>query len=249
MSVITCARIALRLVLVALWVVFGLFCVGLVYRVLTLSGRAKLNRFWSAQLMRLCGIKVVVRGQPRLEGPVLLAANHVSWIDIFILNSVRASWFIAKSEVRAWPLIGSLAAGAGTIFIDRGQRRAIQAASESVKICFDRGASVGLFPEGTTSEGDSVRPFHASLFEPARAAGVPIQPVALRFLHQGRRSALAAFVGEESLATNLLRILGARGLAVEVEFLPPVATHTPDGSLQTRSEISNQVYQAIAEQL
>jgi 1-acyl-sn-glycerol-3-phosphate acyltransferase len=249
LSLFKFARIVIRLIFVALWVFFGLFCVGLVYRVLTGSARAKLNRFWSGQLMRLCGVRVVPRGQPLLTGPVLWAANHVSWIDIFVINSVRASSFIAKSEVRAWPLIGWLAAGAGTIFIDRGQRRAIQAVGVTVKACFDRGDSVGLFPEGTTSEGDSVRPFHASLFEPARAAGVPIQPVALKFMHQGKRSPLAAFVGEESLATNLWRVLGAKGLSVEIDFLPPVSMQGPDGLPHTRLETSNQVHAAIAARL
>lgn len=242
-------RFALRATLLLIWIVFGLLCVSLVYRLLSTPRRAALNRFWSRWLMRMCGVRVRVSGQPRREGAVLWAVNHVSWIDIFVLNTVRAAAFVAKSEIRAWPVIGHLAAGAGTLFIERAQRHAVHAVGQSIGACFARGEAVGLFPEGTTSEGFELRPFHASLFEPARAAGVDIQPVALRFLHHGKRSGFAAFVGEESLVANLWRVLGATGLAVEVVFLPPVATQQPDGSPYTRLEISRLTRQAIQAEL
>ncbi|MCD0505228.1 lysophospholipid acyltransferase family protein [Bordetella petrii] len=242
-------RVILRLVLVVPWIIFGLFCVGLIYPFMALPARAGLNRFWSRCLMAMCGIRVKTSGQPIMAGPVLWVANHVSWVDIFVVNSVRATAFVAKSEIRAWPVIGWLAAGAGTLFIERGQRHAVHAVGESVQARFRQGVAVGLFPEGTTSEGDTVRPFHASLFEPARMAGVPIQPLVLRFLRHGQRSALAAFVGEETLAANLWRVLGATGLAVEVEFLPPVPAHGPDGQPITRLEMSRQAREAIAAHL
>lgn len=242
-------RVVLRLALVVPWILLGLLCVGLVYPLMKAPARAWLNRFWSRRLMAMCGIRVAVAGQPLLAGPVLWVANHVSWIDIFVVNSVRATAFVAKSEIRHWPLIGWLAAGAGTLFIERGQRHAVHAVSEAVQARFRQGAAVGLFPEGTTTEGDTLRPFHASLFEPARTADVAIQPVVLRFLQHGRRSPLAAFVGEETLAANLWRVLGAGGLAVEVEFLPTLDTHGPDGVPATRLELSRQARDAIGARL
>ena len=249
LSLLKFPRIVLRLILVVLWIIFGLLCVGLVYPFLGLSARARLNRFWSRWLMSFCGIRVVVSGQPLLTGAVLWVANHVSWIDIFVVNSVRATSFVAKSEIRSWPVIGWLAAGAGTLFIERGQRHAVHAVGEAVQARFKQGEAVGLFPEGTTSEGGTVRTFHASLFEPARVACIPIQPVVLRFLQHGQRSPLAAFVGEETLATNLWRVLGATGLSVEVEFVAPLATQAADGTPVTRLEISKQARTAIADRL
>ncbi|MNK53707.1 1-acyl-sn-glycerol-3-phosphate acyltransferase [compost metagenome] len=238
-------RFVLRLSLVLPLIVFGLFCVGLVYPLLRPAARAWLNRGWSRCLMAACGLRVTFKGQPRLKGPVLLVANHVSWIDIFVLNSARATSFVAKSEIRAWPVIGWLVAGAGTLFIERGQRHAVHAMGESMQTRFKQGDAVGLFPEGTTTEGFALLPFHASLFEPARAAAVEIQPVALRFLQHGERSGYAAFVGEESLVANLWRVLGVTGLAVEVVFLPPLEARHPDGSLPTRLELSHQARDAI----
>jgi len=104
---------------------------------------------------------------------------------------------------------------------------------------------VGLFPEGTTSEGFDLRPFHASLFEPARSAAIEIQPVALRFLKNGERSGFAAFVGEETLVANLWKVMGSTGLSVEVVFLPALAAKHADGTLPTRLELSHQARDAI----
>ena len=238
-------RFVLRLVLVLPWIAFGLLCVGLIYPLIGPRARAWLNRNWSRCLMAFCGLRVVLKGTPRLRGPVLMVANHVSWIDIFVLNSARATAFVAKSEIRSWPVIGWLVAGAGTLFIERGQRHAVHAMGESMQARFRQGDAVGLFPEGTTTEGMELRPFHASLFEPARAAAVEIQPVALRFLHHGKRSGFAAFVGEETLVMNLWRVLGATGLSVEAVSLPPLPARHPDGSLPTRLELSHQARDAI----
>ncbi|MBB1628984.1 1-acyl-sn-glycerol-3-phosphate acyltransferase [Achromobacter sp. UMC71] len=238
-------RFVLRLILVVPLIVFGLLCVGLVYPLLRPKSRAWLNRTWSRWLMAACGLRVVFKGEPRMTGPVLLVANHVSWIDIFVLNSARATSFVAKSEIRSWPVIGWLVAGAGTLFIERGQRHAVHAMGESMQARFKLGDAVGLFPEGTTSDGFALLPFHASLFEPARSAAIEIQPVALRFLKNGERSGFAAFVGEETLVANLWRVLGTTGLTVEAVFLPVLAARHADGSLPTRLELSHQARDAI----
>jgi 1-acyl-sn-glycerol-3-phosphate acyltransferase len=147
----------------------------------------------------------------------------VSWLDIFVLNVVRSTTFVAKQEIRRWPLLGWLAAGADTIFIERGFRHAVQRVGHAMHKRFARGQVVGLFPEGTTSEGFDVLSFYGNLFEPGRATEVTVQPVALTYFYLGQRSAMPAFVGEESLIRNLWRILGATGVSVGLTFLPAVA--------------------------
>jgi 1-acyl-sn-glycerol-3-phosphate acyltransferase len=186
--------------------------------------RQVMNRYWSCVLLWLCGVDVQIHGKPRMGAPVLWVANHVSWVDIFVLNIVRPTAFVAKSEIRNWPVIGWLVAGAGTVFIERGNRQAIRAVGEQMKQRFDQGQVVGLFPEGTTSSGFDVAPFHSSLFDAAIRAQIDIQPVALRFFHQGRRSAYNAFVGEQTLVGNLWCLLGASGVRVQVEFLPVISS-------------------------
>jgi 1-acyl-sn-glycerol-3-phosphate acyltransferase len=187
-------------------------------------------------LLWLCGVNVKIQGKPIKQGPVLWAVNHVSWLDIFVLNVVRSTAFVAKQEIRHWPLIGWLAAGADTIFIERGFRHAVHRVGLAMQLRFERGQAVGLFPEGTTSNGFDVLPFYGNLFEPARRPEVTIQPVALLYFHRGQRSALPAFVGEETLLQNLWRVLGTTGVRVQLTFLEPV-TH-PDQEKPPRAELA-----------
>jgi len=216
-------RFTLRVIPVVVWLLLGLATVTLAFPIIPMRWRSALNHAWSRVLMALCGVQMRVLGSPVLHGPVLWVANHVSWIDIFCLNSVRSTAFVAKREIRQWPIIGWLVAGAGTIFIERGSRQALRHVGEQMQQRLRRGEAVGLFPEGTTSAGFDVMPFHASLFEAAIRARVDIQPVALRFYQHGRRSDVAAFTGDQTLAANMWQLLGATGICVELEFLPPHA--------------------------
>lgn len=211
---------SVRAIFVFIWIVLGLLSVICIFPFASLPVRKSMNHQWSRVLLVFCGVGVQVQGEPGSSGAALWVANHVSWVDIFVLNGVRPMSFIAKSDIRRWPIIGRLVAGAGTVFIERGQRQAIMAVGEQMKARFEQGEVVGLFPEGTTSTGFDVAPFHSSLFEAAIRANVDIQPVALRFLHRGRRSDYVAFVGEQNLLQNLWCLLGTTGVRVEAEFLP-----------------------------
>ena len=214
------ARFTLRASLVAFWICCGLLIIALTYPWIGLSGRLWAKKYWSKILLALCGVRVSQLGAPVLQGGVLWVVNHISWLDIFVLNCVRATAFVAKSEIRHWPLIGWLAAGAGTIFIERASRHAVHKVGHAMQAHFAREQAVGLFPEGTTSSGFDLLPFYANLFEPARKAATRIQPVALLYFHQGRRSDLAAFVGEQTLLESLWCVLSASGLSIEIHFLP-----------------------------
>lgn len=242
-------RFAVRGVAVALFISWGLLCVTLIFPWVAPHVRAAMNGRWSRGLMKVCGVHIRVRGEPRKAGAVLWVANHVSWVDIFVLNSVRPTSFIAKSDIRAWPIIGWLVAGAGTVFIERGHRHAIRKVGHQMKAQFSRGAAVGLFPEGTTTPGFDVSPFHTSLFEAAISAQVDIQPVALRFFHKGRRSDYVAFVGEQNLVQNLWRLLGTTDVAVELVFLPAMASQrcAEEGRGKTAAHAHHAIRQAVVE--
>ncbi|MCX5464385.1 lysophospholipid acyltransferase family protein [Alcaligenes faecalis subsp. parafaecalis] len=236
-------RFSWRAVALIVWILFGLFSVGLVFPVLRPGGRRVMVLLMSRLLMRICGVRVIAHGQAVQDRAVLYVSNHVSWLDIFVINSVRCTSFIAKSDIRRWPVIGWLVAGAGTVFIERGQRRAIQIVSQQMATCFERGDAVGLFPEGTTSTGLDVRPFHASLFEAAIALNVDIQPMALVFEHAGQRTERFAFVGEQSLVANIWVLLSARKVSVHCHFLEliPAQSCTEWGRSQTAQQAREQV--------
>ena len=232
--------------MVSLWILCGLLMTGVVYLFVSLSVRLWLKKHWSRILLALCGVRLVLRGDPTLSQPVLWVSNHISWLDIFALNAVRATAFIAKSEIRNWPVLGWLVAGAGTIFIERASRHAVHHVGLSVQAHFARGQVVGLFPEGTTSTGFDLLPFYANLFEPARKAAVQIQPVALLYFQHDARSDVAAFVGEQTLLNSLWQVLSNSGLSIEVHFLSPILEAAAQ-TAPSRAELGRSARLAIAE--
>lgn len=240
-------RFSFRAVLVALWIILGLLLVSIVFPVASLRTRSCMNLHWSRILMRLCGVALHIRGTPKRTGPVLWVANHVSWVDIFVLNSIRPTAFVAKSDIRRWPVLGWLVAGAGTVFIERGRRHAVRAVGHQMKARFEQGEVVGLFPEGTTSSGFDVAPFHSSLFDAAIRAHVDIQPVALRFKHRGERSDYVAFVGEQNMVQNLWCLLGTTGVVVELVFLPIMSSEhcAEEGRVKVAAAAHNAIRGAV----
>lgn len=238
-------RFSLRFAAVVLWVLVGFVLLLGFYMWAGPRPRERLNRWWSCWMLRCCGVRVRVVGLPPPEGAALLIANHVSWLDVYVLSCVRATIFVAKSELRTWPLLGWLVAGVGTIFIERGNRRAIQQVSADMQERFDQGLLVGLFPEGTTSDGLDLLPFHAGLFESALRTGVAVQPVALRYLHKGQRSDFAAYVGEQTLMGNAWQVLGDGGVDVDVVYLPLVSTTDGGPAAESRHTLAAAVFDAI----
>ncbi len=234
-----------RAIFVSAWILLGLLAELAFFPLLARGQRKAVVGWWSRGLMRLCGIKRQTIGEPKLKGAVLWVANHVSWVDIFILNSVRPTSFIAKSDVRAWPIIGHLVAWSGTLFIDRNHRHAVRQASKQMQDCFAHGDVVGLFPEGTSTDGMDVRNFHAGLFDAAVQAKAPVQPVALRYYRRGQRAPELAFVGEQTLVANLWLLLGSWGVVVECEFLPLQPVHADTSRSKLASAAHNAIRQAV----
>lgn len=182
---------------------------------------------WSRKLLAILNIGIQIEGQQptRSEGGCLIVANHVSWLDIFVLNAIHPSRFIAKSEVRGWPVIGWLCRRSGTIFIERATRRDTSKINRHVGLLLKQGACIGLFPEGTTTDGKQVGHFHSSLIQPAIDAGVRLCPIALRYRgEEGKPSSAAAFIGETTLAHSIWQILRCRQLNASVVFTTALPT-------------------------
>jgi 1-acyl-sn-glycerol-3-phosphate acyltransferase len=180
-------------------------------------------RWWSGVLMRIFGLELVRVGEPA-RGAALFVANHLSWMDITILHSQRMMCFVAKSEIERWPLVGWLAGRAGTIYHRRGSTESLASVSQVMVERLRAGLGVGVFPEGGTGPGDHVRTFHARIFQAAIDAGVPAQPVALRFSRDGSYDTTIAFRPRENFLQNFLRVLGEPVTRAEVIFCEPVPT-------------------------
>ncbi len=234
----------------------GLPIAALVYPWLTQRRRNRIMRIWSKALLVVCGARLVVSGMslpPALAatgvsdwtGGQMILANHISWIDVYAMNGALPCRFVAKAEIGQWPVLGWLVTRAGAVYIERGRRHAVASTNHRVRDCLSLGETVAVFPEGTTTDGTTLLPFHSNLVAPALEVGADIWPVALRYTERGEPSDAAAFVGEMSLPQSLWRILLARDLAIEVTLLP--AFRPPAGS--TRHAVAEQARVAIATHL
>lgn len=211
------------------------------------SRRHEIAVGWSRDLLSILAIQVKVEGTPppaEARG-AMIAANHVSWADIFAIASVRHTQFIAKSEIRDWPVAGWLAEKSGTIFIHRARRRDTGRINALVHASLASGECVGLFPEGTTTEGDQLLKFHSSIFEPAVSNRAPIYPVAVRYEHpDGSLCRAAAYVGELSFAQSLGLVIRTRATVARLRFADPI---DPEG--QTRQGVAAQAHSRVGEML
>ncbi|WP_137938900.1 lysophospholipid acyltransferase family protein [Chitinivorax sp. B] len=176
---------------------------------------------WSQQMLLLLNFEVRVVGIPPGIYPAntLLVANHVSWIDIFVLNSITVSRFVAKSEVRRWPVIGWLCVKTGTLFIERQKKRDTARVGNIVSASLAEGDCIAMFPEGTTADGTYLRPFNASLFQPILESQGRVQPVGLRYLYLDGQHAIApAYTDNLSLLASIWRIVSAKQTVAELHF-------------------------------
>lgn len=184
-------------------------------------------RRWSRQVLGICGIRLVLRPLADTPAPprALIVANHISWLDIFVVNSMQPCRFVAKSDIRSWPFIGWLCAKTGTIFISRGKASDVRRIFKGLVESIEAGDRVAFFPEGTTAAQGKLLPFHANLFEAALDAKVPVQPYALRYLDaQGNYHSAADFIGETTIVESILSILKARSMTAELTQLPAIPT-------------------------
>jgi 1-acyl-sn-glycerol-3-phosphate acyltransferase len=205
--------------------------------------RHRAVRWWSHGLMRIFGFRVVRVGDPH-AGSALLVANHLSWLDIELIHSQRAVEFVAKAEIARWPLVGWLARRAGTIYHRRGSTESLASVAQMMVERLRAGAQVGVFPEGGTTDGSRVRVFHARIFQTAVEAGVPVQPVALRYLRDGQPNPAVPFLDGENFFVNFVRLLGEPSMVAEVHFLEPL-TPNGDGRRRLAESARNRIQSAL----
>ena len=201
---------------------------------------------WYKQGCDIVGLSVVVKGEPA-KGPVLMVANHVSWLDILLLASVANPRFLSKAEVRKWPLIGWAGQQIDTLFIKRGERSASEAASAGIAEGLVQGNRILIFPEGTTTEGKVVKRLHARLFGAAINTSSPVQPIVVHYTDDNDSLATSDrihFVGEQSLVRNVWLLLGCENPTAYVYCLPAV-----DSTGLTRKALAGELHRVMQQTL
>ncbi len=233
-----------RLALHFLW---GALTVAAVFPFVRDSRRLWLKQRWSRQMLDILRVELdaTLGG---IEPGSLIIANHISWLDIFVLNAARPVAFISKSEVRDWPLIGWLSAKTDTVFLRRGSRGHAKIVNAEIDALLNAGKDVALFPEGTTTDGTTLLGFHAALLQPAVETGHPVQPVALSYeTPDGQRTLAPAYAGDTSMGQCVWAILSTPNVIARLRPTPALATTDSTGTgSTTRREIARAAHAAIA---
>ena len=233
----------LRLLLVGLHLLSGALQVALLFRLGGALWRERLRRIWSRHLLTLLGIRVesVADALAGIEGG-LVVGNHISFIDIYVINALLPCGFVAKSEVARWPLIGWLSRRNDTLFIERCSRNAAHRTHQSVLEALGAGRRVAIFPEGTTTAGDRLLPFHAALFQSAIDAAVPVHALAISYHDaSGARSGAPAYIDDIGLVDCMISVIQAGGLVARVTLAQSFPPPLPD-----RRALARRAHQAVA---
>jgi 1-acyl-sn-glycerol-3-phosphate acyltransferase len=235
-----------RLGRLALHLFRGLWIVHTRYGRLPLERRHRELQRWSRKLLAILAVQVHRHDVPDpWPARCMVVLNHVSWLDIFAVYAVVPGVFVAKSEIAGWPLVGSLVSRVGTLYIERGSRGHARRTNHRIAEKMAEGEVVCVCPEGTTTDGRQLRPFHAALLQPALEAEGVLQPLALRYVDaRGEQTTVPAYVGEQSLLASMWAIASARRLGVELRFGPPLAV-----AGRHRRDLARDCEEAIAARL
>lgn len=214
-----------RIASIVFHVLTGLILAALALPLCGRRGRLALIKWWCGRLLRCFNLQVTASGQlPRANTKhQLLVANHISWVDIHAINSILPVRFVAKLEIKDWPVFGYLVRKSGTIFINRTRQRdaarVVQVATQALKL----GDNLCVFPEGTTTVGDEVLPFKSSLIQAAIDAHASIIPVAIRYpLPDGRPNPAAAYAGDTTMAESMQSLLRLQTPVIHLHFCKPL---------------------------
>lgn len=233
----------IRTIRFVLHLFYGL-TMALIYPWFNLTIRQRILQNWSAELLRIFNVHVKIADGDPLQTlrHGLIVTNHVSWLDVFVLNAVVPMRFVAKSEVRRWPVIGWLCARAQTLFIERGKARSAARINVQMVELLKSGECLAIFPEGTTTDGKQIAHFHSFLLQPAIDAGAQVYPIAIRYQDAlGMHSTVPAYIDDVSFGTSLWNILSANGLHVRL-----VASAPLDASITDRRNLTRMAHQHIS---
>ena len=234
-------KLAWRLVRVMVHLGAGLARCALLFPWAGAARRERAIGRWSRQLLSICGVSVGDTGSEGALAHAMIVANHVSWLDIFVINALHPCRFVAKSEIRAWPVLGWLVDKAGTVFIARGNRRELRQIFKGMVSALETGERVAFFPEGTTAPQGTLLPFHANLFEAAVDARALVQPYALRYLDAaGGYHASVDYTGDTTFVQSMMAVLSGPPVRAELQCLAPI-----DAAGTHRRELSRLAQGAI----
>jgi 1-acyl-sn-glycerol-3-phosphate acyltransferase len=198
----------------------GCLILLLVFPWLKAEQRHQSIRYWCKRLLDIFNMRLSVMGGERLEDAhYLMASNHISWIDIHVINAFKPHYFVAKSEVASWPIFGWMAKQLGTLFIERGKSNSIHKMVQEVAGQLNQKA-ICIFPEGTSTDGEQVAPFKSNLFEAAIVANAPVYTLAIQYfdVRTGHKTTAPAFIGEMGLLDSIWNLICSPPICAQISI-------------------------------
>jgi 1-acyl-sn-glycerol-3-phosphate acyltransferase len=218
----------------------------LVLPVLPYSARSRLVHWWSKNLLAIFSIDLIVHGPQELfthKKSSLVVSNHISWIDIHVINAISPVIFVAKSDVASWPIFGWVARKIGTIFIVREKLSDIKRVLNLMHQYLSQNKKICIFPEGTSTDGKTVLNFRSNLFQAAINANVDVLPICIQYKEGGQYSDVTAFIGDMGLVDSIKKMMGSSKIEVHVHILDPIS------ELDTRHNLASQAHQHILKKI
>ena len=222
----------------------GLWIIQRRFPGMTQEQREAQVRAWAQRGLDLLAVRLVQTGRAPVAGPLLLVSNHISWLDILVLHASCYCRFVSKADIKRWPLIGALATGAGTLYVERESRRDAMRVVHHMAESLRAGEVIAVFPEGTTSDGSSLLAFHGNLLQAALSTGTAVQPMALQFFDSRslQISLAPCYIGEESFVRSVWRTLTVQTVVARLSF---GAKQEPNG--QSRRQWAIQLRDGVSE--
>jgi 1-acyl-sn-glycerol-3-phosphate acyltransferase len=234
-------RVPVRLVRVLWRLCVGYWTIRVQFPRLDDRQRSEEVQRWSRRMLQALGITLQLEGVAPQHGPLLLVANHVSWLDILVVHAARHCRFVSKSEVHHWPLIGPMAEAGSTLFIERASRRDAMRVVHQMATSLGSGDILAIFPEGTTGDGSVLLPFHANLIQAAISAHAPVMPLGLSYRQaDGQPSRAVLYLGDDTLVGSVLKTIAAPHLTARVRFGQP-----QDAQGRDRRAWAQELHQAV----
>ncbi len=235
----------IRVIRLFLHVISG-FLQSFVYPRFSRNIQRRMMQRWAKGLLTILNVHLQYCGKPPgHEVPrVLFAANHVSWLDVLVMMAACPTRFVAKSEINGWPVLGLLSRNTGTLFIERSKRSDTLRINQSIGEVINNGERVTIFPEGTTSNGQVLNHFYASLLQSAVSIDAQLYPVAICYRNMDGDICQEAAYIDSSLVSSLKKILSQPRIDVELSFTDPISCHG-----KNRRELARLSEQAIANAL
>ncbi len=243
-----------RISRIATHTLVGVMTVSLVFPLANKSLKLWLIKWWCKHLLAAFNMRITAHGYipsgNQAMTSSMVVANHISWIDIHVLNSVVPLRFIAKSEIKSWPVIGYLAKKVNVLFIDREKRQDAGRIVDITSRSLTDGDNLCVFPEGTTTDGTTMMPFKSSIIQAAIHARAMIYPVAIRYPNpDGSANTAIAYAGETTMKESMLKILSQKNPVVELHFLAPIKTVELADAEKDRRELTLHIQNLIKEKL